>query len=314
MFEKTLQDVVRGIRKTKRDKPKFIQQCIDEIKAEISSADMFVKANALQKLTFFQMMGYSMNWASFATIEVMSSPRFSQKRVGYLGAVGHTACVSTQFQHSLFFRYIVPGVSTRYRSYSLDYESVEKGASRSVFKWPPRCLQCWFGSELLIQYCDRRSGQRFAPRRYVPKDKLLPPLLISPFREVTHLTAHPQPYLRKKAVLVLFKMFVRYPEGNATPTCQFYCTIDRLLCVVLLLLGLRLTFHKLQKCMDDPNSAVVSCAVNVITELSDKNPKNYLSLAPSFFQLLSRSSNNWMLIKVVKLLGSLVPEEPRLAR
>ena len=66
--------------------------------------------------------------------------------------------------------------------------------------------------------------------------------------------------------------------------------------------------------MEDPNSAVVSCAVNVITELSDKNPKNYLSLAPAFFQLLSRSSNNWMLIKVVKLLGSLVPEEPRLAR
>jgi hypothetical protein len=33
-----------------------------------------------------------------------------------------------------------------------------------------------------------------------------------------------------------------------------------------------------------------------------------------FFRLLTTSSNNWMLIKVVKLLGSLVPEEPRLAR
>jgi len=59
---------------------------------------------------------------------------------------------------------------------------------------------------------------------------------------------------------------------------------------------------------------VVSCAVNVITELSDVNPKNYLPLAPAFFKLLTSSANNWMLIKVVKLLGSLVPEEPRLAR
>ncbi|CAN0327742.1 unnamed protein product, partial [Ectocarpus sp. 12 AP-2014] len=59
---------------------------------------------------------------------------------------------------------------------------------------------------------------------------------------------------------------------------------------------------------------VVSCAVNVICELADKNPKNYLAMAPQFFRLLTTSSNNWMLIKVVKLLGSLVPEEPRLAR
>lgn len=66
--------------------------------------------------------------------------------------------------------------------------------------------------------------------------------------------------------------------------------------------------------LDDPESAVVSCAVNVICELANKNPKNYLALAPKFFRLLTTSSNNWMLIKVVKLLGSLVPEEPRLAR
>ena len=52
----------------------------------------------------------------------------------------------------------------------------------------------------------------------------------------------------------------------------------------------------------------------MICELADKNPKNYLSMAPQFFRLLTTSSNNWMLIKVVKLLGSLVPEEPRLAR
>ena len=59
---------------------------------------------------------------------------------------------------------------------------------------------------------------------------------------------------------------------------------------------------------------MVCGAVNVICELARKNPKNYLPLAPQLFKLLTSSSNNWMLIKVVKLLGELVSEEPRLAR
>lgn len=50
--------------------------------------------------------------------------------------------------------------------------------------------------------------------------------------------------------------------------------------------------------LEDAESAVVSCAVNVICELANKNPKNYLAMAPKFFRLLTTSSNNWMLIKV----------------
>jgi hypothetical protein len=47
----------------------------------------------------------------------------------------------------------------------------------------------------------------------------------------------------------------------------------------------------------------VSAAVNVICELARKNPKNYLSLAPQLYKLLTTSSNNWMLIKIIKLVG-----------
>ena len=108
--------------------------------------------------------------------------------------------------------------------------------------------------------------------------------------DLTQLTQHSHGYIRKKAVLCLFKLFMKYPQG------------------------LRLTFDRIKQCLDDSEPAVVSCAVNVITELADKNPKNYLLMAPHFFSLLTSSSNNWMLIKVVKLLGSLVSEEPRLAR
>ena len=39
------------------------------------------------KLTYLEMFGHDMSWASFNVLEVMSSQKYQQKRVGYLGAV-----------------------------------------------------------------------------------------------------------------------------------------------------------------------------------------------------------------------------------
>lgn len=50
-------------------------------------------------------------------------------------------------------------------------------------------------------------------------------------------------------------------------------------------------------------TGVQSAAVNVVCELARKNPKNYLSLAPVFFKLMTTSTNNWMLIKIIKLVS-----------
>jgi AP-3 complex subunit delta-1 len=82
-------------------------------------------------------------------------------------------------------------------------------------------------------------------------------------------------------------------------------------------------------------TAVISAAVNVICELARKNPKNYLPLAPTLFKILQSSTNNWMLIKIIKLVltspscclmfiplnnlftqqfGALTPLEKRLAK
>jgi AP-3 complex subunit delta len=46
-----------------------------------------LKATALLKLTYLEMFGHDMSWASFHVLEVMSSPKFQQKRTGYLAAV-----------------------------------------------------------------------------------------------------------------------------------------------------------------------------------------------------------------------------------
>ena len=57
---------------------------------------------------------------------------------------------------------------------------------------------------------------------------------------------------------------------------------------------------------------VQSSAVSVICELARKNPKNYLSLAPIFFKLLTTSSNNWMLIKIIKLVSYVLSYIPKI--
>lgn len=39
------------------------------------------------KLVYLEMVGHDMSWASFHVLEVMSSQKYHQKRVGYLAAV-----------------------------------------------------------------------------------------------------------------------------------------------------------------------------------------------------------------------------------
>ena len=52
MWERTLQDLVRGLRANKKDEARFIAQVVDEIRKEIKSKDMELKAGAVLKLTY----------------------------------------------------------------------------------------------------------------------------------------------------------------------------------------------------------------------------------------------------------------------
>ena len=89
-----------------------------------------------------------------------------------------------------------------------------------------------------------------------------------------------KPYLRKKAILVLYRVFLKFPDA------------------------LRPAYPRLKEKIEDPDSGVQCAAISVICELARKNPKNYLSLAPTLFKIMTTSSNNWMLIKVIKLVGA----------
>lgn len=86
VFQKSLDDVIKGVRRHKRDANAYLTQSIAETKDELKSSDPFIKAEAVRKLTYFHMLGYDVSWASFAIIEVMSQHRFGHKRIGYLAA------------------------------------------------------------------------------------------------------------------------------------------------------------------------------------------------------------------------------------
>ncbi|KAI9791789.1 MAG: AP-3 complex subunit delta [Candelina submexicana] len=86
-FEKSLYDLIRGLRHHKGNEQEYIQNSLRECRAEIRTQDMDVKATALLKLIYLEMFGHDMSWAAFHVLEVMSSSKYLQKRVGYLGAV-----------------------------------------------------------------------------------------------------------------------------------------------------------------------------------------------------------------------------------
>lgn len=87
MFEKDIYQLIRGLRAHKGREREYIQECLKECRKEIRSQDMDQKATALLKLVYLEMFGHDMSWASFNVLEVMSSPKYMQKRVGYLAAV-----------------------------------------------------------------------------------------------------------------------------------------------------------------------------------------------------------------------------------
>ncbi|VVC94180.1 unnamed protein product [Leptidea sinapis] len=245
MFDKNLTDLVRGIRNNKDNEAKYIAQCMEEIKVELRQDNIGVKANAVAKLTYLQMLGYDISWAIFNIIEVMSSNKFTFKRIGYLAA-------SQSFHEDSELLMLTTNMIRKDLSAQNQYEA---GLALSG-------LSCFISHDLARDLAN----------------------------DIMTLMSSTKPYLRMKAVLMMYKVFLRYPEA------------------------LRPAFPKLKEKLEDPDPGVQSAAVNVVCELARKNPKNYLSLAPVFFKLMTTSTNNWMLIKIIKLFGALTPLEPRLGK
>jgi len=84
IFQKTLGELIKGIRKDKNNESTYIVQSIIEIKEELHSKDPYTKAEAIRKLTYLHMIGVDISWAAFNILEVMSFVKFEHKRIGFL--------------------------------------------------------------------------------------------------------------------------------------------------------------------------------------------------------------------------------------
>ncbi|KAI0756396.1 adaptin N terminal region-domain-containing protein [Daedaleopsis nitida] len=264
MWERTLQDLIRGLRANKKDESKFLAQAVDEIRTEVKSKDMEIKAAAVLKLTYvscytsvraalicmdscirqLQMMGYDMDWASFHVVEVMSAARVHLKTIGYLAA--------TQSFHQ----------------------------ETDVLMLTTNLLKKDLGSRP-DEAAVALNGLSHIVTPELARD-------LSP--ELIAMLNHSRPHIRKRAILVMFKVFTQYPDI------------------------LPQSMNRLRERLDDPDPGVVAATINVLCELAHRNPTDYLPLAPQLFHLLTTSSNNWMLIKIIKLFGTLTPYEPRLVK
>lgn len=191
------------------------------------------------------MLGYPAANASFHMLEVMASPRFHQKQVGYLAA---SQCFNQETDVLILATNMIK--KDLRSSQPLDVAVALNGLSH-------------------IATPD--LAQHLAP-------------------DVVAMLNHSRAPVRKKAVLALASIIAKYPDA------------------------LQQSWDRLRDRLEDAEQSVVSATVNVICELARRDPKAFLPLSPQFFQILTTSTNNWMLIKIIKLFGALTPHEPRLVK
>lgn len=90
---------------------------------------------------------------------------------------------------------------------------------------------------------------------------------------------HSNPAIRKKTIVTLYRLALVYPET------------------------LRPAWPKIKERLldEEENPSVTSAIVNVVCELGWRRPQDFLPLAPRLFDLLVEGGNNWMAIKIIKL-------------
>ena len=90
---------------------------------------------------------------------------------------------------------------------------------------------------------------------------------------------HSHSAIRKKTIVTLYRLALVYPETlrPAWPRIK-----ERLL-------------------DEDEDPSVTAAIVNVVCELGWRRPQDFLPLAPRLFDLLVQGGNNWMAIKIIKL-------------
>lgn len=106
---------------------------------------------------------------------------------------------------------------------------------------------------------------------------------------------HSRPNIRKRAILALYKVLSKYPDAATTGLPRLKDRLQDSDLGLLYVGTVKPVLTSLQRI------GVIAATVNVICELARQKPEEFLPLAPQLFHLLTTSTNNWMLIKIIKL-------------
>ncbi|XP_010465916.1 PREDICTED: AP-3 complex subunit delta-like [Camelina sativa] len=246
LFQRSLEDLIKGIRLQLHGESSFISKSLDEIRREIKSTDLSTKSIALQKLSYLAALhGVDMSWAAFHAVEVVSSSRFEDKRIGY-----HAIAQSFNDQTPVLL--LITNQLRKDLNSSNEYEVS------------------------LALECLSRIGTDDLARDLTS--------------EVFTLLGSSKAFVKKKAIGVVLRVFDKYPDA------------------------VKVCFKRLVENLESSDPHILSAVVGVFCELTTKDPRSYLPLAPEFYKILVDSRNNWVLIKVLKVFAKLASIEPRLAK
>ena len=135
-----------------------------------------------------------------------------------------------------------------------------------------------------------------------------PSLALSLLPDMIPRLSHSNASVRKKTIVALYRLALIYPET------------------------LRSAWPKIRDMAlnEDEDPSVTAAVVNVVCELGWRRPRDFLPLSPRLFDLLVDGGNNWMAIKIIKLVSfpntylsqtakaeqfaTLTPLEPRLIK
>lgn len=112
--------------------------------------------------------------------------------------------------------------------------------------------------------------------------------------DLLSLLTHTRPLVRRQATLILWRILHSWPGVQELTTGREERGEDPWI-------------ERLRERLSDEDMGVVGSAVNVICEAARKDARKYLPLAPELFGLLTASTNNWMLIKIIKLVSACAP-------
>lgn len=106
-------------------------------------------------------------------------------------------------------------------------------------------------------------------------------LAISLLSDLLPRLSHSIPGIRKKTVVALYRLALVYPDT------------------------LRPAWPKMKDLLmdEEEDSSVTAAIINVVCELGWRRPRDFLPLAPRLFELLVDGGNNWMAIKIIKLVS-----------